>query len=253
LKLTFLGTGTSQGVPVIGCQCEVCRSTDFRDKRLRVSVLIEINDKKIVVDTGPDFRQQMLRERVQRIDAVLFTHQHKDHTAGLDDIRPFNHKHKMDMPIYGKRFVLNQLKQEYAYIFENVTYPGIPKVVLNDINEIPFEIQGIKIIPIEVLHHKLPVLGFRIGDITYITDANFISESEKEKIKGSKVLILNALHKEKHISHFNLEQAIEMAKELKAEKTYFTHISHHMGLHSEVSKVLPEGIELGYDGLVVEI
>lgn len=253
MKITLLGTGTSQGVPVIGCSCLVCRSSDYRDKRLRVSALFEIKDKKIVIDTGPDFRQQMLREKVQKIDAILFTHQHKDHTAGLDDIRPFNHRHRMDMPIYGRRLVLEQLKQEYAYVFENVTYPGIPRVMLHEIDYSPFKIEGIEIIPIEVMHHKLPVLGYRIGDITFITDANYIADSEKEKIHGSKILILNALHKERHISHFNLEQAIEVVKTLKVEKTYLTHISHHMGLHREVSKELPNGIALGYDGLCLEV
>jgi phosphoribosyl 1,2-cyclic phosphate phosphodiesterase len=253
LKITFLGTGTSQGIPVIGCECEVCRSSDFRDKRLRVSVLFEVNGKKIVVDTGPDFRQQMLRERVSKIDAVLFTHEHKDHTAGLDDIRPFNHRHNMDMPVYGRQSVLDQLKKEYAYIFENFTYPGVPRVLLHPIENKPFEIEGVEVIPIEVMHHKLPVFGFRIGDISYITDANFISESEKEKIKGSKILVLNALQKSSHLSHFTLAQAIELAQELKAEKTYFTHMSHTLGRHGNINKELPDGIELAHDGLVVGI
>lgn len=253
MKLTFLGTGTSQGIPVIGCECEVCRSTDFRDKRFRVSVLLEVGGKKIVIDTGPDFRQQMLRERVAKIDAVLFTHEHKDHTAGLDDIRPFNHRHNMDMPVYGRESVLNQLKREFAYIFENATYPGVPKVVLNTITNEPFNMEGIMVTPIEVMHHKLAVFGFRIGDITYITDANFISETEKEKIKGSKILVLNTLQKTPHISHFTLAQAIAIAEEIKAEKTYFTHMSHVLGLHRQINKELPEGMELAYDGLVVEV
>ncbi len=253
MKITFLGTGTSQGIPVIGCECEVCLSADFRDKRFRVSVLFEVGDKKIVVDTGPDFRQQMLRERISKIDAVLFTHEHKDHTAGLDDIRPFNHRHHMDMPIYGRATVLDQLKREFAYIFENKTYPGVPKVLLNTITNSPFELQGIKVTPIEVMHHKLPVFGFRIGDITYITDAKLISEVEKEKIKGSKILVINALQKTQHISHFTLAEAIELAQEIKAEKTYFTHMSHTLGLHVKISKELPDGIELAHDGLVVEV
>ena len=251
MKITFLGTGTSQGIPVIGCECEVCRSSDFRDKRLRVSVLFEVNGKKIVVDTGPDFRQQMLRERISKIDAVLFTHEHKDHTAGLDDIRPFNQKHNMDMPVYGRQSVLDQLKQEFAYIFENHTYPGVPRVFIHPIENKPFMIEGIKVIPIEVMHHKLPVFGFRIGDISYITDANFISESEKEKIKGSKIVVLNALQKSSHLSHFTLTQAIELAQELKAEKTYFTHMSHTLGKHDTINKELPNGIELAYDGLTI--
>jgi phosphoribosyl 1,2-cyclic phosphate phosphodiesterase len=253
LKLVFLGSGTSQGVPVIGCECEVCRSVDFRDKRLRVSVIFQVNGLHILVDTGPDFRQQMLRERVDKIDAVLYTHQHKDHTAGLDDIRPFNHKYKMDMPLYGKQEVLDQLKREFAYIFENTTYPGIPRVLVHPIENKAFAIQDISILPIEVMHHKLPVFGFRIGDIAYITDANYISEEEKKKLKNCKVLVINALHKKPHISHFTLQEAIEIAKELQAEKTYFTHISHTMGLHAEVSKELPVGMELAYDGLTVEV
>lgn len=253
MRLVFLGTGTSQGVPVIGCSCEVCRSVDFRDKRFRVSVIFEVHGKRIVIDTGPDFRQQMLRERLDKVDAVLFTHQHKDHTAGLDDIRPINHRHKMDMPIYGTEEVLGQIQREFAYIFENVTYPGIPKVVLNRIENKPFFVQDILVQPIEVMHYKLPVLGFRIGDITYITDANYISDKEKEKIKGSKVLIVNALQIQPHISHFTLAEAIQLAQELGVEQTYFTHISHTMGLHSEVTKLLPAGIALAYDGLVLEV
>ncbi len=253
MKLVFLGTGTSQGIPVIGCSCQVCQSTDFRDKRLRVSVLIQEGDTNIVIDTGPDFRQQMLRERVKKVDAVLYTHQHKDHTAGLDDIRPFNHKHNMDMPLYGRKSVLDQIKQEFAYIFENITYPGIPRVVLNNIENSVFEVNGIAVTPIEVMHHKLPVYGFRIGPVTYITDANYISVSEKEKIKGSKVLVINALQKNHHISHFTLAEAISLIQELKPEKAYLIHMSHTMGTHKMVSEELPEGIEFAYDGLVVEV
>ena len=253
MKLVFLGTGTSQGIPVIGCSCQVCQSTDFRDKRLRVSALIQAGDTNIVIDTGPDFRQQMLRERVKKIDAVLYTHQHKDHTAGLDDIRPFNHKHNMDMPLYGRKSVLDQIKQEFAYIFENVTYPGIPRVVLNNIENQVFEVNGIVITPIEVMHHKLPVYGFRIGSLTYITDANYISEVEKEKIKGSKVIVINALQKNHHISHFTLAEATALIQELKPEKAYLIHMSHTMGTHKMVSAELPEGIEFAYDGLVIEV
>lgn len=253
MKVTFLGTGTSQGVPVIGCQCEVCNSIDFHDNRLRSSILIESQGTQLVIDTGPDFRQQMLRERVNRLDAVVFTHEHKDHTAGLDDIRSFNFLQRRDMPVYGRDRVLKQLKQEFAYIFHEKKYPGVPQVTLNPISNLPFKINGIAIIPIEVMHYKLPVFGFRVGNFTYITDANYIAEEEKEKIKGSKVVVLNALQKQEHISHFTLDEAIEVMEELKPEKGYFTHISHKLGLHAEVSKELPEYIELAWDGLTIEI
>lgn len=253
MKVTFLGTGTSQGVPVIGCQCEVCSSVDFHNNRLRSSILVEVEGVSLVIDTGPDFRQQMLRERVRRLDAVLFTHEHKDHTAGLDDIRSFNFLQRTDMPIYGRKRVLEQLKREFAYVFQEVKYPGVPRVLINEITNKPFHINGIEIIPIEVMHYKLPVFGFRIGDFTYITDANYISEEEKEKIKGSKVLVLNALQKDAHISHYTLHEAIEVMEELKPEKGYFTHISHKLGLHAEVTRELPEFIELAWDGLSVQI
>ncbi|MEO9871014.1 MBL fold metallo-hydrolase [Ekhidna sp.] len=253
MKVTFLGTGTSQGVPVIGCKCNVCTSLDFRDNRLRSSILVEMNDVHMVVDTGPDFRQQMLRERVDKLDAVLFTHEHKDHTAGMDDIRSYNFSQKKDMPIYGRAKVLNQLKQEFSYIFSGRKYPGIPKVDLNELDGKPFKIAGNKIIPIEVMHHKLPVYGFRFGDFTYITDANFISEDEKNKIKGSKIIVLNALQKEDHISHYTLSEAIELIKELNPEKGYLTHISHRLGLHMDVSKELPENIEIAWDGLQLSL
>jgi len=253
LRVTFLGTGTSQGVPVIGCTCRVCTSVDYRDKRLRSSILVESRGTQVIIDTGPDFRQQMLRERVRKLDAVLFTHAHKDHTAGLDDIRSFNFLQKKDMPVYAEQEVIEQLKKEFSYIFAENKYPGIPQVALNQITSDTFEIEGQQIIPIRVMHYKLPVLGFRIGDFTYITDANYISEEEKEKIKGSKVIVLNALQKTEHISHFTLDQALALMEELKPEKGYFTHISHRLGLHREVSEELPENIHLAWDGLKVEI
>jgi len=253
LKVTFLGTGTSQGVPVISCQCEVCTSLDFRDKRLRTSLHIEVDGLNLVVDTGPDFRQQMLRLNPKRLDAVLFTHQHKDHTGGLDDIRPFCFRQEMDIPIYGRAKVIEQLKQEYAYVFAEFKYPGVPSVEVHEIVNEPFSIGKTQITPIEVMHHKLPVFGFRIKDFTYVTDANFISDEELEKVKGSKVLVLNALRKREHISHFTLEQAIEVAQEINAEQTYLTHLSHDMGLHAEVEKELPEKIAIAYDGLEVVV
>jgi phosphoribosyl 1,2-cyclic phosphate phosphodiesterase len=250
IKITFLGTGTSQGVPVIGCQCEVCCSENSKDKRLRSSILIETEEINIVIDTGPDFRQQMLREKVSKLDAVVFTHEHKDHTAGLDDIRAFNFLQKKDMPLYGTSKVLNQLKGEFAYIFAEKRYPGIPQVELNEISKKrSFYIGNVKITPIEVFHYRLPVLAFRIGDFTYITDANYIASEEMAKIYGSKIVVVNALQKDKHISHYNLEEAISLAQHIGAEKTYFTHISHKMGLHNQVSQELPQNIEIAYDGL----
>jgi len=253
VNITFLGTGTSSGVPVLTCTCEVCRSADYRDKRLRSSVLIRSGNTSVVIDTGPDFRQQMLQTGGVRIDAVLYTHEHKDHTAGLDDIRPYNYLRgrKEQIPLYARPHVLAQIRQEFGYIFEENPYPGVPLVSTHTIGSEPFEIGDMTIRPIEVMHHQLPVLGFRVGDITYITDANFISESEKEKIKGSKILVLNALQRTPHISHFTLSEAVALAGELGAETTYFTHISHKLGLHHEVEKELPAGVKLAYDGLAV--
>jgi phosphoribosyl 1,2-cyclic phosphate phosphodiesterase len=251
VKITFLGTGTSQGVPVIGCTCPVCQSLDFRDKRLRTSLLLEVDGQSLVFDTGPDFRQQMLRERVQRLDAVIFTHEHKDHTAGLDDVRAFNFRQKREMPLYGHPRVLNQLKQEFAYAFGEHKYPGVPLLELHEISNTPFQINSTLLQPIQVYHYQLPVFGFRIKDFTYITDANSIPETEKEKIRGSRVLVLNALQQQPHISHFSLEEAVALAQELGAEQTYLLHISHRMGLHEEVSRKLPKGVALAWDGLKV--
>ncbi|MEM7163123.1 MAG: MBL fold metallo-hydrolase [Bacteroidota bacterium] len=249
MKVTFLGTGTSQGVPVIACDCSVCQSTDSKDKRLRCSVLIETERNTFVIDTGPDFRYQMLRESVKDVDAFLFTHEHKDHIAGLDDVRAFNFRNKKDAQVYGNANVLKAIKNDFHYAFDTVSYPGVPRIKLNHINNSPFEINGDRIIPILVWHYKLPVLGFRIGDFTYITDAKTIEEDEIEKIKGSRVLVLNALRKEDHISHFTLSEAIQISKEIGAEQTLFTHISHLMGKHDEVQAELPENTALAYDGL----
>ncbi len=253
MKITFLGTGTSQGIPLIGCQCEVCKSSDPRDKRLRTSVMVEIGGKNIVVDTGPDFRQQMLREDVRTLDAVIFSHEHKDHIAGLDDVRAFNFLQKKSMPVYATERVQSAIKREFAYIFDNSPYPGIPKIDLHTISNIPFQVAGIPVLPIEVLHFKLPVLGFRFGNFSYITDANYISEAEKEKIVGSDVLVLNALRREAHISHFTLDEAIKMVEELKPKMAYFTHISHQLGLHEIVEKELPANVKIAYDGLKLEL
>ncbi len=254
MKITFLGTGTSQGVPVIACHCEVCVSNDPCDNRLRTSILIEHNQINLVVDTGPDFRQQMLREKVQHVEALLFTHEHKDHVAGLDDVRAFNFKHNRHMPIYATEFVQQTLKREFLYAFAHDLYPGVPLLKLeNIIPNHPFFVEGIKIIPIEVLHGKLPVMGFRIADFSYITDANSIPPSAMDMLRGTKVLVLNALRITSHHSHFSLEEAIKVAREIGAEKTYFTHISHLLGKHSQVQSELPEGMFLAYDGLKLEV
>lgn len=253
MKVTFLGTGTSQGVPVIGCFCEVCQSLDFRDKRLRTSILIEIENQTFVVDTGPDFRQQMLREQVKRIDAVLFTHAHRDHTAGLDDVRAYNFMQQMDMPVYGTDTVLQQLRIEYAYAFAKEYYPGIPRLTLHQISHLDFSVNGISVIPLPVMHLQLPVLGFRFKNFSYITDANSIPDETLEKLKGTEVLVLNALQREPHISHFNLEEAIRMVEKIKPKRAYFTHISHKLGLHADVSDELPPAISLAHDGLQISM
>lgn len=253
MKVTFLGTGTSQGVPVIACNCQVCSSPNPKDNRLRSSILIESEENTVVIDTGPDFRYQMLRANVQKLDAVIFTHAHKDHIAGMDDIRAFNYKQQKAMDVYASDAVQQELKREFYYIFSDFKYPGIPLINFHTIDKIPFKIGDIDFIPIDVMHYKLPVLGFRINDFTYITDAKTISEEEQEKIKGTKILVINALQKENHLSHFTFQEAIAFAQKMKAEQTYFTHISHRLGKHEVVSEELPEGIELAYDGLEISI
>lgn len=253
MKITFLGSGTSQGVPVIACDCAVCTSEAPQDNRLRASILVEAQDKVIVIDSGPDFRYQMLRAKVQRLDAIVFTHEHKDHLAGMDDVRAFNHKQQSEIDIYAHARVQEALRREFAYIFSHIKYPGVPLIHMHEINKQPFNIGEVALQPIEVMHFKLPVLGFRINNFTYITDAKTVSEEEKRKIRGSEILVINALQKDKHISHFTLEEAIEFAQEIGAEKTYLTHISHKMGRHKDVSKELPSGIELAYDGLIINL
>ena len=253
MTVTFLGTGTSQGVPVIGCPCKVCHSLDFRDKRLRTSAHIAVDGKSIVIDTGPDFRQQMLREKIGTLDAILFTHEHKDHTAGLDDIRPFNFRQKRDMPVYGRQQVIEQLKTEFAYAFSERKYPGTPQIQIKVIENTPFKVDEVTIQPVEVFHYKLPVFGYRIKGFTYITDASAISQVEKEKIKNSEVLVLNALQKEEHISHFTLSEALALIEELQPKKAYLTHISHRLGLHEEIQHELPENVFLAYDGLKITL
>jgi len=253
VTITFLGTGTSQGVPVIACNCEVCTSADARDNRLRTSLLVESEGKVIVIDSGPDFRYQMLRAKVQHLDAIVFTHEHKDHIAGMDDIRAFNYFQQGPVDVYADLRVQVAIKREFHYIFEEFKYPGIPQVNFHTINGEPFTIGAITFIPIEVMHYKLPVWGFRINDFTYITDAKTVSETEKEKIKGSKILVVNALQQQPHISHFTLDEAIVFAQEMGAEKTWFTHISHRLGTHKAISEILPADIGLAYDGLQLTV
>lgn len=249
MKVTFLGTGTSQGVPIIACECEVCSSINPKDKRLRSSVMLEYNGKTTVIDTGPDFRDQMLREKVKQLDAVLFTHAHRDHLSGLDDIRGFNFKMKRAIDVYCEDKVERAIRREFYYAFEEPKYPGVPEMNLHHIGLAPFEMFGKKVVPIRVFHHLLPVLGFKVGGFVYITDANRIDDTEKGKIKNCEVLVLNALRREHHVSHFTLQEAINMVKELNPGKAYLTHISHQLGLHDEVEKELPPNVHLAYDGL----
>jgi phosphoribosyl 1,2-cyclic phosphate phosphodiesterase len=252
LKITFLGTGTSSGVPMIGCDCAVCTSTDKRDNRLRSSIMVQSATTSLVVDTGPDFRYQMLREKVKHLDAVLFTHPHKDHLAGLDDIRAFNFFSKKPIDIYADSLTEEAVRRDFYYAFTDTKYPGIPELNMHTINLDPFMVGDIPVTPIQVWHLKMPVLGFRFGKFTYITDANRIEEEEKEKIRGSEVLVLNALRKQKHISHFTLGEAIGLVEELSIPGAYFTHISHQLGLHAEIETELPNGVHLAYDGLTWE-
>ena len=253
MKVTFLGTGTSQGIPVIACDCRVCISENPKDNRLRTSILIEANNQTIVIDTGPDFRQQMLRENVQKLDAIVFTHQHKDHVAGMDDIRAFNYKFKKDMDIYCTAEVEEALIREFPYVFSSYKYPGVPEIKVHNIKNEPFNINGIELIPIEGLHYKLSVFGYRVKDFVYLTDVSFVSEREKEKMKGAEVIVLDALRKTPHISHFTMDQAVELLEELKPKQGYLIHISHLMGMHNEVVKELPNFIKPAHDGLVLSL
>ena len=251
LKITFLGTGTSSGVPMIACDCEVCESIDEKDKRLRSSILVESDNTSIVIDTTPDFRTQMLRAQVKKLDAVLFTHPHKDHIAGLDDIKAFNYFHQQPMRVYANELTQNALRTEFHYAFTAQRYPGIPEINLHNISVETFLIGDIPVTPIWVWHLKMPVLGFRFGNFTYITDANRIEPSEMQKIEGSKIMVLNALRKAKHLSHYTLQEAIDVVDALKVPDAYFTHISHQLGKHAAINAELPIGKQLAFDGLVI--
>lgn len=253
ITITFLGTGTSTGIPMIACPCRVCHSENEKDKRLRSSIRIESAGTTLVVDTTPDFRQQMLRLENKKLDAILYTHPHKDHTGGLDDVRAYNFFQRNPMDLYANALTAEALRRDYAYAFSDHRYPGIPELNMITIDETPFIVGNIPVIPIRVWHHKMPVYAYRFGNFTYITDANRIEDSEMEKIKGSEIIVINALREEDHISHFTLKQAVELVEQLKIPQAYFTHISHQLGKHDEVNKKLPAHISLAYDGLQVSL
>lgn len=249
MKITFLGTGTSQGVPIIACECSTCQSSDERDKRLRSSLLVEIDDTTLVIDTGPDFRQQMLRENVAKLDAILITHDHNDHIGGLDDIRAFNYKQKRPMDVYARQEVQNAVKREFGYAFSEEKYPGVPQINQHVVTNNEFKINTINIIPVEAFHYHLKVFGFRMKNMAYLTDVNRIEPEEKEKLLNLDVLIVNALRIKNHYSHNNLEQALQLVHDVAPKKAYLTHISHLMGKYEDVSQLLPKNVEFAYDGL----
>ncbi|MCU0366424.1 MAG: MBL fold metallo-hydrolase [Bacteroidales bacterium] len=251
MKITFLGTGTSQGVPVIACECATCLSDDCHDKRLRASLLVETASNTIVIDAGPDFRQQMLSAGVKKLDAILLTHEHKDHIAGMDDLRAFNYKSQSAIDIYAEERVQNAVRKEYEYVFAENRYPGVPKMELHTIAGYNIDLNGDEIIPLRIFHYRLPILGFRIGEMAYITDANYIPEETREKIIGVKYLVVNALRKEKHISHFSLGEALALIEQVSPRKAYITHIGHQMGRHADVNRDLPVNVTLAWDGLEV--
>ncbi|MBP5556447.1 MAG: MBL fold metallo-hydrolase [Bacteroidales bacterium] len=249
----LLGTGTSQGIPIIGCHCPICTSTDERDHRLRTSALVEVDGVNILIDAGPDLRQQLLRCGVTRLDALLLTHEHKDHTGGIDDVRPINFLMKTPLNIYGQPRVMKAIRNDYSYAFGPDQYPGVPQLVLNPLQPEPFEVKGVEVIPVKVRHMTLPIFGYRIRNFGYITDASFISETEKKKLMGVKVLVINALRREQHYSHFNLEQALAIIEEIKPERAYLTHVSHRLGKYVDVSQELPQNVFLGIDNQLIEV
>lgn len=251
MKILFLGTGTSTGIPQIGCECEVCKSSNSKDKRLRSSVLISDEDKNILIDCGPDFRQQMLNYNIKHIDAVLLTHHHYDHISGLDELRSFTYT--QPMPIYMEQNVADSIKRIFPYCFGENRYPGVAQFDIKIIDNTPFEIFGRDIIPIRLMHYNLPILGYRCGNVAYITDMLTISDEEVEKLKSLDVLIINALRKNKHISHQTLQDALNVIERVSPLKTYLIHMSHQMGLHDEVSKQLPENVYFAYDGLQIDL
>lgn len=253
MRITFLGTGTSQGVPVIACNCLTCRSEDERDKRLRTSLLLETEDQNIVIDAGPDFRQQMLRADVRSLGSILLTHEHKDHIGGMDDVRAYNYISKKPIDIYSDEKVQEAIKRTYPYVFAENKYPGVPQMNLITIGDEPFRAGSVEVVPVRVYHYRLPVYGFRFGDFAYITDANYISADNRNKLIGVKYLVVNALRKEKHISHFNIREALQLIDEISPRKAFITHIGHQMGLHKEVSQELPASVFLAYDGLVADV
>lgn len=250
MKIKFLGTGTSQGVPVIGCTCAVCVSQDTKNKRLRSSALIKISNKNILIDTGPDLRQQALKNKINKIDYVLYTHAHRDHVSGIDELRSFNFIQKKSIKAYGNKELVNQLENDYSYIFSDFKYPGLPEVELNKVNK-NFYLDDIEIIPIKVKHHKLNILGYRIGNLTYITDAKTISDNQLKKINGSQILVINCLQIKEHLSHLNMEEVLSLIRKIEVKKIYLIHISHNLGLHDEINKSLPDNIELAYDNLEI--
>ena len=254
MKVIFLGTGTSQGIPVIGCTCNTCVSHDVKDKRLRTSCLVVVNDVHILIDTSPDLRTQMLDNNISKIDAILFTHEHNDHTAGLDDVRPFNFMHQMHIPAFAEKRIVDQIFSRFAYIFDENPYPGAPRIILNEINDADtFYIKGVSITPIRIMHGALPILGFRIGDFAYLTDVKSIPDSSLSKLKGIKYLVLNALRYHEHYSHITVNEAIEIAQNIGAEITYLTHMSHQIVRHKIFKNQLPVGVKPAFDGLVWEI
>ena len=253
MKITLLGTGTSQGVPVVGCGCEVCRSTDPRDNRLRTAAFVETDGTRLLIDAGPDLRQQLLRGSFSQIDAVLITHEHKDHLAGLDDIRPVYFRQKRPMDLYAMQRVLNVVRKDYDYAFKENPYPGAPAFQLHPVRYDKFYVHDVEIQPIQVRHLTLPILGFRIGKFAYITDASFVAETELAHLRDLDVLVVNALHFEKHYSHFNVEQALQFVEKVAPKRAFLTHCSHHIGLYADVAKTLPPNVTLGYDGLQITI